>query len=41
MKKGVKIWGENGVMSIYKEMKQFHDRNVVNPLLPSEITDTI
>ena len=41
MKKGVKIWGENGVMSIYKEMEQFHDRNVMNPLLPSEITDTI
>ena len=31
MKKGINIFGEAGVRSIYKEMKQFYDREVVTP----------
>ena len=37
MKKGVKSFGEAGVRSIYKEMKQFHDREVVKPIKPEDI----
>ena len=41
IKKGIKTFGEAGVRSIYKEMKQFHDREVVRPLKPSQITKEI
>ena len=41
MKAGIKTWGQEGVAVIIKEMKQFHDREVVKPLLPSEITPTV
>ena len=41
MKRGIKIWGEKGVDAIIKETKQFHDRNVVNPLKPEDITPDI
>ena len=37
-KAGIRAYGEEGVKSILKEIKQFHDREVVNPLRPSEIT---
>ena len=40
-KKGIKLWGEKVVTAIMKEMKQFHDRNVVNPLKPKDITPVI
>ena len=32
------MWGERGVNAIMQEMKQFHDRNVVNPLHPGDLT---
>ena len=38
MKAGVRAWGQDGVEAIIKEMKQFHDREVVKPLLPHQIT---
>ena len=38
MKAGVCAWGQDGVEAIIKEMKQFHDREVVIPLLPHQIT---
>ena len=41
MKAGIKTWGQEGVDAIIKEMKQFHDREVVKPLLPSEISPTV
>ena len=41
MKKGIKKFGEAGVRSIYKEMKQFHDRGVAKPLSPHEVTDEV
>ena len=41
MKAGIRAFGEAGVRSILKEMKQFHDREVVRPLLPSEVTPDI
>ena len=41
MKKGIKMWREKGVNAILKEMKQFHDRNVVHPLTPLYITQEI
>ena len=34
MKKGIKTFGEAGVRSMYKGMKQFHDRELVKPLSP-------
>ena len=33
MKAGIKLWGEDGVRAIVKEMKQFNDRKVVKPML--------
>ena len=41
MKAGIRAYREEGVKSILKEMKQFHDHEVVNPLRPSEITPEI
>lgn len=41
MKRGVKIWGKKGMNAILKEMTQFHDRNVVRPLTPTQITGDI
>ena len=41
MKKGIKLWGEEGVAANIKEMKQFHDKGVVEPLKPSDISDDI
>ena len=41
MKAGIKTWGQEGVGAIIKEMKQFHNREEVKPLLPSEITPTV
>ena len=41
MKAGIKLWGKKGMGAIMKEMKQFHDRNVVRPLLPNDITHDI
>ena len=37
----MKTFGEAGVRSIYKEMKQFHYREVVKPLKPSQVTKEI
>lgn len=33
--------GEKGVNTILKDMRQFHDRKVVRPLTPLEITQDI
>ena len=41
MKAGVCVWGQDGVEAIIKEMRQFHDREVVSPLLPHQITPEI
>ena len=41
MKKGIKFFGEAGVRSIHKEMKQVHGREVVNPLKPQDITHEV
>ena len=41
MRKGVKLWGERGVDAIFKEIKQFHDRGVVRPLLQHEIKEEV
>ena len=38
MKKGVRLWGEQGIEAVIAEMKQFHDRGVVRPLPAKEIT---
>jgi len=40
MKNGINLWGK-GVDSILKEMNQFHDRDAVRPLLPTEITENV
>ena len=41
MKAGIKTWDQEGVDAIIKEMKKFHDREVVKLLLPREITPTV
>ena len=41
MTAGIKAYGQQGVDAIVKEMKQFHDREVVRPLLPEQITPDI
>ena len=41
MKAGIKLWGQPSVEAIIKEMKQFNDRKVVRPLIPSEITTQV
>ena len=41
MKAGIRAYGEESVELILKETNQFHDREVVNPLRPSEITPEI
>ena len=41
MNAGIKAFGQPGVGAIVKEMKQFHDREVVKPLHPSEVTTDI
>jgi len=32
------LWGDKSVAAIIKEMMQFHNRNVVKPLRPEDIT---
>ena len=41
MKKIIKIWGEKGMTAITKEMKQLHDKNVVNSLKVEDITPEV
>ena len=41
MKKGVRMFGDEGIATIYREMIQFNDRNVVRPLKKIEITPEI
>ena len=41
MKKSITFFGEAGVRSIYKEVKQFHDREVVRFLKPQDIAQEI
>ena len=38
MNAGIKAFGQPGVDAVLREMKQFHDREVVEPILPSNIT---
>ena len=38
MNAGIKAFGQSGIDAVMKEMKQFHDREVVKPLSPSETT---
>jgi len=38
MKAGIKIFGQAGVESIYKEVRKFHDREVMKPLRPCDVT---
>ena len=38
MKKGIKEFREAGVRSILKEMKHFHDREVVRPIKTRDVT---
>ena len=41
MNRGVKMFGKNGVNAIFKEMKQFNDREVVKPLKKYQITKEV
>ena len=39
LQKGIKKFGQRGVDSALKEMKQLHDRDCFKPILPSELND--
>ena len=41
MNAGIKAFGQKGVDAVVKEMKQFHDREVVKPILPNDVTADI
>ena len=41
MKAGIKAFGQKGVNAVVKEMQQFHDREVVTPLEPHDITPEV
>ena len=41
MKTRIKAFGQQGLDAVMKEMKQFHDRKVVRPIHPNNITDDI
>ena len=38
LKKGIRLFGEPGVDAVTKELKQLHDRGVIEPKLPAELT---
>ena len=38
MKKGIKVFGNDGVNAVKKELKQLHDRKVMEPKLGTELT---
>lgn len=38
MNTGIKMWGQDSVEAIVKEMKQFHDRYIIRTILPNKIT---
>jgi hypothetical protein len=38
LKKGLRLFGEPGAGAVTKELKQLHDRGVIEPKLPSELT---
>ena len=41
MKAGIKAFSKEGVNVVVKEMKQFHDREVVHPLDMDKVTSAI
>ena len=41
MKQGLRLFGGLASKAIRKEMEQLHNRSVMNPLQPSEVTDDI
>ena len=40
LKKGIQMFGEKGVDAVMSELKQLHDRRVIEPIYPSDITIT-
>ena len=36
--KGIKVFGQKGIDAVSKEMQQFHDREVIIPKNPIQIT---
>jgi hypothetical protein len=39
IKKGIKMFGDAGVDAVLKEMKQLHDRKVLEPRSPSQLSE--
>ena len=37
-KKGIKLFGERGVRSVWKDLEQLHDRKMIQPRLPIDLT---
>lgn len=40
MKKGLRIWGEQAVKAVQKEMKQFHNQVIMCPIDPKAMNQT-
>jgi hypothetical protein len=38
MKKGIKLFGDAGIEAVLKELKQLHDRKVLEPTDATEMT---
>ena len=36
--KEIKVFGKNGINKVFKEVQQFHDREVIIPKNPSQLT---
>ena len=36
--KGIKVFGQKGIDAVSKEMQKFHDREVIIPNNPSQLT---
>ena len=36
--KGIKVFGQKGIDTVYKEMQKFHEREVIIPKNPSQLT---
>jgi hypothetical protein len=40
LKKGIQVFGDKGVEAVISELKHLHDRHVIEPIYPSDITIT-
>ncbi len=39
MKEGIKTFGERAIEAVFKEVSQIHNRDVVEPMFPNQLTE--